>query len=173
MHSATECSPQRDLVCIGAIPLKNFPSRDYEIMRRQDLVRDLVRSEEPQSWNILEVGNELSLKRSSNERRPKPKNFLWKRVPLPEDLKSASIIDRGWRLFLRSYHSPIPHTQGPVLIIIWWKVRASYILCPLSINQCIGLMDMLYNLFHHFIKLSHTFTFGPIMVLIGLLYHSI
>ena len=34
-----------------------------EIMRRQDQVQDLVRSQEPQSWNILEVGNELSLKR--------------------------------------------------------------------------------------------------------------
>ena len=34
-----------------------------EIMRKQDQVQDLVRSQEPQSWNILELGNELSLKR--------------------------------------------------------------------------------------------------------------
>ena len=63
IHSATGCNSQRDLVCIGAIPLKNVRSRDYEIMRRQHQVRDLIRSQEPQSWNILEVGNELSLKR--------------------------------------------------------------------------------------------------------------
>ena len=30
IHSATGCNSQRDLVCIGAIPLKNFSSRDYE-----------------------------------------------------------------------------------------------------------------------------------------------
>ena len=45
-------------------------------MRRQDLVRDLVRSEEPQSWNTLEVGNELSLKPLSDERRPIPRTFF-------------------------------------------------------------------------------------------------
>ena len=129
MHSATECNSQRDLVCIGAIPLKNFRSRDYEIMRRQDLVRELVRSEDPQSWNIPDVGNELSSNCSSKELRPKPKNILWKRVPLPEESKSASKIEHGWRLFLKSYHSPIPHT--PVLIIIWWNGKNPYIICPL------------------------------------------
>ena len=129
MHSAIGCNSQRDLVCIGAIPLKNFRSRDYEIMRRQDLVRELVRSEDPQSWNIPDVGNELSSNCSSKERRPKPKNFLWKRVPLPEESKSASKIEHGWRLFLKSFHSPIPHT--PVLIIIWWNGKKTYIICPL------------------------------------------
>ena len=98
-------------------------------MKRQDLVRELVRSKDPQSWNIPDVGNELSSNCSSKERRPKPKNFLWKRVPLPEVSKSASKIEHGWRLFLKSFHSPIPHT--PVLIIIWWNGKKTYIICPL------------------------------------------
>ena len=45
-------------------------------MRRRDLVRDLVRSEEPQSRNTLEIGNELSLKPLSDERRPNPRTFF-------------------------------------------------------------------------------------------------
>ena len=93
----------------------------------------------------------------------------WAKTQTQElSLKAGAFARR--RLFLKSYHSPIPHT--PVLIIIWWNAKKN--LYNMSINECIGLMDMLYNLFHHFIKLSHTFefTFGLIMVLIGLLYHS-
>ena len=87
-HSAIGGYSQRASFCIGAKPLKKFPflewipwrisqrRRNTLIMRRQDLVRDLVRSEEPQSRNTLEIGNELSLKPLSDERRPNPRTFF-------------------------------------------------------------------------------------------------
>ena len=111
MHSATECNSQRDLVCIGAIPLKNFRSRDYEIMRRQDLVRELVRSEDPQSWNIPDVGNELSSNCSSKELRPKPKNFLWKRFLCQKSrnlLPKSNMVDVfSWNLIIPRFLIPL------------------------------------------------------------------
>ena len=130
MHSATECNSQRDLVCIGAIPLKNFRSRDYEIINEK--VRPIAGVSQKwgptkleHSWCWQRTFLELFVKRATTQTQ----ELSLKAVPLPEESKSAPKIEHGWRLFLKSYQSPIPHT--PVLIIIWWNGKKPYIICPL------------------------------------------
>ena len=128
MHSATECNSQRDWVHIGAIPLKNFPSRDYEKARpsaglSQKSGATKLEHSGSWQWTFLEA------------------LVKWAKTQTQElSLKAGAFARR--RRFLKSYHSPIPHT--PVLIIIWWNAKKN--LYNMSINECIGLMNMLFKL---------------------------